>query len=190
MKFSRAWGMPSPDTFDCEPIKGFVQKYLMKSKVSIDPFARNKRWAKYTNDLNPNTAADSHMDALDFLRHLKEKAVASDLVIFDPPYSLEQLKRSYENIGRDYTLEDGWKPGRWSQEKAAIKDLVAASGFVLTFGWNSCGMGKGWEIVEILLVCHGPGHNDTICMAERKLISPQQDLELCSTRKSTDYSTP
>lgn len=30
------------------------------------------------------------------------------------------------------------------------------------------GKKRGYTIEEILLVCHGPGHNDTICMAESK----------------------
>ncbi len=85
---------------------------------------------------------------------------------------MEQLKRSYENIGRDYTSEDGWKPGRWSEEKKLIEKLKPD--VVLSFGWNTVGMGKRWNIEEILIVCHGPGHNDTICMAERrKPIEPE-----------------
>lgn len=42
---------------------------------------------------------------------------------------------------------------------------------VLSFGWNTTGMGdgRGWEIIEILLVAHGGAHNDTLCMAERKI---------------------
>lgn len=47
--------MPNPDTFDCKPLGQIVVRYL--SGVSIDPFARNKRIATYTNDLNPGTAA-------------------------------------------------------------------------------------------------------------------------------------
>jgi hypothetical protein len=41
---------------------------------------------------------------------------------------------------------------------------------VLSFGWNSAGMGKkyGFEQIEIMLVCHGAAHNDTICLAERR----------------------
>jgi len=40
---------------------------------------------------------------------------------------------------------------------------------VISFGWNSGGIGKtnGFEILEILLVAHG-AHNDTICTVERK----------------------
>lgn len=41
---------------------------------------------------------------------------------------------------------------------------------VLSFGWNTVGMGKnrGFEIIEIMLVCHGGAHNDTICLAEKR----------------------
>jgi hypothetical protein len=38
---------------------------------------------------------------------------------------------------------------------------------VLSFGWNSAGMGDFFEPVELLLVAHGGAHNDTICVAER-----------------------
>jgi hypothetical protein len=51
----REWAMPSHETFDIPPIAAFVQKYLRESQVSVDPFARNRRWATYTNDLDPNT---------------------------------------------------------------------------------------------------------------------------------------
>jgi hypothetical protein len=60
--------------------------------------------------------------------------------------------------------------------KRVINQLVAPGGIVLHFGWNTVGMGKGWSIEEIMLVCHGSDHNDTICMAERKLADPQTKL--------------
>lgn len=63
--------MPNADTFSVKPIGEFVQRYLAASKVSIDPFARNKRWATHTNDLNPDTSAQHHLDATDFLAQLK-----------------------------------------------------------------------------------------------------------------------
>ncbi len=179
IQFSRQWAMPSADTFDIPPIREFVKKYLRQSKVSIDPFARNKRWATYTNDLNPDTAAEYHCDALDFLKMLKERGVVADLVIFDPPYSLEQCKRSYENVGRVVTMRDTQVWGRWTEHKDLINDMLAVSGVVLSFGWNSVGMGDGrrFDIDEILLVSHGAAHNDTICMAERK-VAHQMELTL------------
>lgn len=38
---------------------------------------------------------------------------------------------------------------------------------MLSFGWNSAGMGlEGFRRLEILLVAHGGAHNDTICVAD------------------------
>jgi hypothetical protein len=59
--------MPSGDTFSVAPIGAFVQKYLARSSVSVDPFARNNAWATYTNDINLKTSAQRHMDAEVFL---------------------------------------------------------------------------------------------------------------------------
>lgn len=70
MIINRVWAMPSADTFDIAPIGDLVKRYLSQSKISIDPFARNKRWATYTNDLNPITDAEYHMMASDFLKML------------------------------------------------------------------------------------------------------------------------
>lgn len=40
----------------------------------------------------------------------------------------------------------------------------------ISFGWNSQGFGKnlGFKIIEILLVAHGRGHNDTIVTVEER----------------------
>ena len=68
--------MPNHETFSIKPINEFVRKHL--SGVSVDPFARNKDWFTYTNDLNPETSAQYHMDAVEFLEMLKEKNVFVD----------------------------------------------------------------------------------------------------------------
>ncbi len=168
--FRREWAMPSADTFDVPCIAGFVQKYLLKSKVSIDPFARNKRWATYTNDINPNTAAGCHMEADEFLRSVAQDDVIADLLLFDPPYSPRQLKECYNSFGRDMQLEDGQTARLRKIWRDAALPILSEDAVVLSFGWNTVGMGtkNGFEIVEILMVCHGADHNDTICMAERR----------------------
>ena len=66
---TRTFAMPNADTFLVKPIGEFVQRYLANSLCSVDPFARNNNWCDYTNDLNPKTAARSHLDAEDFLLH-------------------------------------------------------------------------------------------------------------------------
>lgn len=171
MKMERVWAMPSSETFAVAPIASFVHRYLSRSRLSVDPFARDCDWATYTNDLNPNTKAQYHMDALNFLRMLLNREVRPDLVIFDPPYSPRQVKECYDNVGLAMGREGGWRTHGWTAERDAIDSMLNDGAVVLSFGWNSVGMGKGrgYEIEEILLVCHGAGHNDTICMAERKV---------------------
>jgi len=169
MQINRKWAMPSSDTFDVPPIGEFVKSYLRQSIVSVDPFARNKRWATYTNDLNPDTAAEHHLDALEFLEILRDTGTIADLVIFDPPYSPRQLAECYQQVGKVATSQD-MQSKSWSDWKNAVAEIVPVGGVVLSFGWNTVGMGRkhNFEIVEILMVCHGGVHNDTICMAERK----------------------
>lgn len=177
MIISRHWGMPSADTFDCQPIEGFVKKYLIRSKVSVDPFSRNKRWCTFTNDLNPKTMAEYHMEAADFLEMLVAKGITADLVIFDPPYSLTQVSRSYQEIGLQFKGAEN-PTGGFPKVRELISKILCENGVCLSFGWNSCGIGKvlGFEQKEIVLVCHGGNHNDTICVAEQKLPILQTNL--------------
>ena len=177
MNISRTWAMPHSDTFSVPPIGEFVKKYLKNSTVSVDPFARNKEWATYTNDLNPETSAQYHLDALEFMEGLAEQGVKADLVIFDPPYSPRQLAECYKQVGRKATMQDT-QAKSWSDWKNAIANITDKNSIVLSFGWNTVGMGKkrGFEIVEILMVCHGGQHNDTICMAETRLTKHAPDL--------------
>lgn len=169
--FRRIWAMPNKNTFEIRPIGEFVSKYLAHSKVSVDPFARDCLWATHTNDLNPRTAAQHHMDSYDFLVMMRDRGVRADLVIFDPPYSPRQVKECYDGIGRKMGIEGGQRTHAWTPERDVIDEILLPDGVVLSFGWNTCGMGKGrgYQIDEILLVCHGAGHNDTICIAETRM---------------------
>jgi|SRR6185369_5423921 len=170
----RVWAMPSPNTFDIPPIRALVKSYLYQSKVSVDPFARNKRWATYTNDLNPETAAESHVDALEFLAMLEARKVSADLVIFDPPYSARQVAECYAQVGRVTTMQDT-QGKSWADWKSAIARICEPEGIVISCGWNTVGMGvkHGFVTEEILLVSHGGVHNDTIVTVERKRESAQ-----------------
>lgn len=102
IKFSRKWAMPNHETFSIPPIKEFVNSYLINSKISIDPFARDKRWATHTNDLNPDTKAEYHLDAIDFLKMLTEKNVKADLIILDMPYCYDPMTEILTATGWKY----------------------------------------------------------------------------------------
>lgn len=170
MRFSRAFAMPNAETFGIQPIGEFVRAYLACSKVSVDPFARNRDWATYTNDINPATSAQSHQDAEAFLRDLDARGVTADLALFDPPYSPRQVSEHYREAGLKVTAEDTQNGRLYRRVRDALDLLMAPGGLVLSFGWQSAGMGigRGYELLETLLVAHGGGHNDTICIAERK----------------------
>ena len=183
MKFLRTWAMPNHETFSVMPIYNFVQSYLAASKISIDPFARNKRWATHTNDLNPATEAEHHMDAEKFLLMLAGRGVKADLIIFDPPYSPRQISECYKSVGLEVGMKETQSALLYQRVRDAIMTVATEGAIVLSFGWNSVGMGKrhSFEQIEIMLCCHGGAHNDTICLAERRLPELQPNLfDYCS----------
>lgn len=171
--FNRTWAMPSADTFSVRPIGDFVRKYLKSSAVSVDPFARNNAWATYTNDLNPNTSAQRHMDAEAFLLALADEELRGrvDLAILDPPYSPRQISECYREAGLTAGMKDTQNAALYSRVKIALAPLLSDNAVVLSFGWNSSGMGEkhGFRPIEYLLVAHGGAHNDTICLAEKRI---------------------
>lgn len=170
MKMNRTFAMPNSETFTVAPIGEFVKRYLAAATVSVDPFARNKTWFSHTNDLNPDTAAQHHMDAEAYLRKLKVDGVCADLGIFDPPYSPRQISECYKAIGLKVGMQETQNGRLYKRVRDAMDEIIIPGGIVLSFGWQSAGMGKGrgYEMLEIALINHGGGHNDTICVAERK----------------------
>lgn len=163
--------MPNAATFSVAPIGDFVKRFLAVANISVDPFARNRDWATYTNDINPATSAQSHEDAETFLGALYHRGIIADLVLFDPPYSPRQVAEHYRAAGLVVTGEDTQNGRLYKRVRDAINRIVRPGGIVLSFGWQSIGMGvnRGYELFETMLVAHGGGHNDTICIAERKV---------------------
>jgi hypothetical protein len=166
MKISRQWAMPSMHTFTIKPIGELVARYVKDGKGWIDPFAGENSPAEITNDLNPAKPAKYHMHALEFAKMLDGQY---DGCLFDPPYSLTQIKECYQNIGcEDFMSQDA---SHFPYDiKREIAKKIKPNGIVICCGWNSGGFGKklGFEMIEILLVPHGRTHNDTIVTVERK----------------------
>lgn len=162
----RIWAMPNKNTFEIKPIKDLIIQE-MEAGLWIDPFANRNRIANITNDLNPEFGTDYNLDALDFLKLFDDDSV--DGVLYDPPYSPRQVSECYKDFGYNVTW-DTTKATFWSKHKAEITRIVKKGGKVITFGWNSGGIGKtnGFVISRILLVPHGGWHNDTICTVEIK----------------------
>ncbi len=160
--------MPSPSTFSIPPITQFVSRWLTGCSIIVDPFARDSRIGTLTNDLNPAMPTDYHLDAIEFCGAI---GVVADAVLFDPPYSPRQISECYQRVGRAVTSKDTQNARLYKSVRDGLDKLLRPGGVALSFGWNSGGFGKtrGYVMEEILLVAHGGAHNDTICVAERKL---------------------
>lgn len=170
MKFNRVWEMPNSNTFDIECIRKLIHKYLKPEFESVDPFANKSKLAKVTNDLNLEMNTDYHLDAVEFLKQFPDNSV--DFVFYDPPYSLRQVAECYKNVGIPVTTET--TQSSWRRKHIdEISRITRQNAIVMSFGWNSAGIGRerGFELIELLLVAHGGSHNDTIVTVEKKIQS-------------------
>jgi hypothetical protein len=59
----------------------------------------------------------------------------------------------------------------WSKCKKEIGRIMKINGKVISFGWNTNGVGKnnGFEKTRIVLIAHGSQHNDTLATVEVKV---------------------
>jgi len=154
MLINRVWNMPSKNTFEILPIKQLISKYIIGKEVVIDPFANKNTIANITNDLDPQYDTIFNKDAVDFLKIIPSDSV--DMVLYDPPYSSRQVSESYKKLGMSVD-KTTTQSSYWSEQKKEIARVTTKGAIVISFGWNSCGVGKvrGFEIIEILMVSHG-----------------------------------
>ena len=148
MRIDRVWAMPNRRTFQIKPIRQLIQDEL--GPDIVDPFPFQYRH-----------------DALEYLSGLPSASASS--VVFDPPYSPYQLKKTYQSLG--LSVGDHGSANYWMRCKNEMARIMKPSGKSISFGWNSNGVGKkrGFTITRILLVSHGAMHNDTICTVEQKI---------------------
>lgn len=174
LKIERAWSMPNSRTFSIGPIRELIDRYASECRDDgagpiIDPFSNGCSIADVTNDIDPSVDADRHDDATEFLRSFHDGSVG--MVLYDPPYSPRQVSECYRRLGRTVDMKTT-QASYWARQKDEIARVVAPGGYVITCSWNSGGIGmnRGFEIVEVLIVCHGGWHNDTICVVDRKVV--------------------
>ena len=161
--------MPNKWTYQVLPIARLLEEHVGMGKGWADPFAGQSRLAEHRNDLNPEHGQPSQVDASEFMARLHRGLQGA---LFDPPYSMEQIKRSYQRVGiADWQTRYGNnKAGNFAPVKDLIAEKVRPGGKVISFGWNSSGMGKkrGFELIEMLIVAHGGNRNDTLVTIEIK----------------------
>lgn len=175
MIINRVWAMPNKNTFRIKPIKELINKYIKDDMISIDPFANESMTAKITNDLDDTYNTDYNLNALDFLKNFDDSSI--DFVLFDPPYSPRQLSECYKKLGMSVTSTDTSQK-TWADYKREINRILKPGGYVISWGWNSNGVSQkmSLEKIEILLIAHGGGKNDTICTVEKKPLQLNLDM--------------
>lgn len=157
--------MPNKWTFEIPPIRKLIYKYGGDFKGWIDPFAGLNSPAEIRNDINPDMPTEYHLHAKEFTNQLTDQYNGC---LFDPPYSTRQVKECYNNLGLDMSFEDSTKFP--NNIKRILASKIKIGGIIIYCGWNSIAFGKnlGFKKLEILLVCHGGQHNDTIITVEKK----------------------
>ena len=157
----RHWDMPSANTFLIPAINAIVRELVGDGRGWLDPFANANSPAETTNDLNPNMPTDYHMDAVEFLRMYDDCSVQG--ILLDPPYSMRQILEVYDEYGDVLQITPVLR------ESARI---VRVGGLVVSFGWNSNGVGdkRMFRTEAVHLIAHGGQHNDTIVTVQRKAI--------------------
>lgn len=164
MIINRIWAMPNKRTFQIKPIRELIDRWKEKfpNNIILDPFP-----------------FEYNEDATEWLKKLPNNSY--NFAVFDPPYSPRQLKECYKGKGEYDT-----KASTWSNWKDLLALKIKENGIVISFGWNTGGLGKsrGFKIVEILLVPHGGMHNDTIVTVEKKVQSSLiHKTEIASTKE-------
>ncbi len=133
-----------------------IKATASKPPMIADPFARNCLIGHpHTNDIDPETRAEHHLDALDFLCSLDTGAF--DAVLFDPPFSDNQARRYEHGTTNIYT-----SPGAIPLLMSEIERVLKPGGYLLKFGFNTSRHKGHFDLVRVLVVNHGGNHNDTL----------------------------
>lgn len=126
--------------------------------LAVDPFARasftNSIENFVTNDLNPEFPTHYNLEFKDFAKRMRFEVDnldqrPIDLVFFDPPYSLRQLKDHYDGIGKDLEL---WQThNMWKEGKDHLAKIMPVGSRVVSLGWTTSGWGakRGFEKVAV-----------------------------------------
>jgi hypothetical protein len=148
IEFERHWCMPSHKTFTIKPFKELIVAELGSNYVDPFPYPFKQ-------------------DAIDYLKTIPDNSV--NHLVFDPPYSQRQLKEKYHSAGLSFNHP--MNNSYWSNCRKEISRIVKSTGKVISFGWNTNGIGikHGFKITKVVLVAHGSQHNDTIATVEVKI---------------------
>jgi len=126
--------------------------------ILCDPFARQSFTTHLpnciTNDLNTEFKCDYNLEFKEFAYTIQERGHTIDLVFFDPRYSLTQLKKQYDGIGKDLEL---WQTKKmWKEGKDTLASMMPTGVVVISLGWNTNVFGhkRGFQKTQIHMFEH------------------------------------
>lgn len=145
-------------TFKVKPIREWVEKTCEGKTLNLFAGLTKLNIDEVRNDLDEESLADYHLDALEFLRTWDGEKF--DTVLLDPPYAYRKSMEMYKGI----------RCSPFKQLKDEISRVLSDGGLVITFGYhsNTMGDGRGFTVERIGLFSHGGAIHDTIASVERK----------------------
>ena len=103
MIMERKWAMPDKRTFKIKPIKELLYQQFRTGIEVLDPFP-----------------FDYKKDATEFLNEIEDESY--EYAVFDPPYSVRQLKECYKGEGEYDTKNSTWS--KWKDLIACLIDTI------------------------------------------------------------------
>lgn len=157
MKFTYLKQPPKRYTFEQPKLKKWVERRCIGKVLNLFAGKTRLNVNETRVDSNPDVNPDYCMDAIEFVKKWNGKKF--NTVILDPPYNLRKGREKYHNR---YI-------GKFTLLKKELSRILMPNAIVISLGYKSTGMGKGYTKKEICLINHGGDHNDTIILLEKRL---------------------
>lgn len=149
---------PRKYTFEMPKLKQYIENichgkvlnlFAGKTRLNV-----NEMRIDLSNEYKPNYV----IDAYSFVKLTNMKF---DTIILDPPYNIRKAREKY----------NGKYIGSFTKIKNEINRILNENGKIITLGYDSVGMSRcrGFEKINICLICHSGDHNDTICITEKRI---------------------
>lgn len=164
MKFTYLKQPPKKYTFEQPKLRRWVEKRCQGKVLNLFAGKVRLQVNEIRVDINPEVSPDYCMDSFEFIQTTE---LRFDTIILDPPYNQRKAREKYNNR---YI-------GKFTKLKRKLSKVMNDNCRIITLGYNTNGMGRGYLKEEICLINHGGDHNDTIALVERKMGSLQEYLK-------------
>ncbi len=148
-------------TFEAPKLKAWVESRCEGRVLNLFAGKTLLNANEYRVDLDIDTPADLHLDVRKAVNILAKRRRKFNTIIIDPPYNWRKAKEKYGSR----------MIGQFPQLKNELLSIIPINGRVITFGYDTVGMGKtrGFKKIEICVICHGGETHDTLCVIEKRI---------------------